>query len=95
MTIERFQGIVLRVSNFVWCRHWVHFNAPQSPAKMAIQILDLKPGSETDRPQWQPRLLKDLENYGFELLNGKHNEGDKIYTIARTNEDGTPYESKL
>lgn len=38
MILEELQRIVLRLSNQTWVRYWIHWNYPQNPMKMAINL---------------------------------------------------------
>lgn len=96
MTATELQRIALNVSNSLWCRHWLNFNHPQNPRKMAIQALDCEAVDDKGRIAFRARRMKEFEKLGFEVLNdNKDPEVQWLYTIARTNEDGTPFFSEL
>lgn len=40
MNADRFQRIVLRLSNSTYVRHWMWFNHPQQPQVMALRVND-------------------------------------------------------
>ena len=86
MTLENLQRIVLGLANSSHCRYWVHWNYPQNPIQMAIQIVDYT-GPDT----LKPFVVKDLESAGFV----RWNEETIFYIIDRTTEDGKPYHSKI
>lgn len=86
MTANELQRIACRLSNQIWCRHWLNFQDRKKDVKMAIQCRD---------HDGTPERIKDLESKGFELFWTDDIDCQWIYTIPRTNDDGTPYESKL
>ncbi len=57
---------------------------------MAIQVLDHAGGSRVE-----PVCVKDLEALGFREIDENKTGVKWVYAIERTNEDGTPFESKL
>ncbi len=81
MTATELQNIVRVLANSSYCRYWlVYDKAPDGQAIMAIQCRD----------EYGKRLeIKDAKGRGFGELD------PYFYTIPRTNEDGTPYFSKL
>lgn len=86
MTADELQRIALGLSNSGWCRYWLNFNHPQNPRTMAIQVVDLQSEENIG-----PVKVHGLEVRGFTLLQDSH----FVYTIDRTNEDGTPFVSEL
>jgi len=89
MTAQNFQdNIVLNLSNSCWTRHYLYWNHPSNPVQMAIQCLEYVDGG------FEPIRIEELERRGFSLY-ADGNPSQWIYTIDRTNEDGTPYVSKL
>lgn len=98
MTANRLQlNIVLSLSNQLWVRYWSHWNYPNNPTKMAIQCLESREDSKTGTHVWKPVRVKDLEReqYDCELFSDGNPDCQWIYVFDRTNEDGTPYVSKL
>jgi predicted Zn-ribbon and HTH transcriptional regulator len=87
MTADQLQSIAMLLSRSGWVRHWLHFNYPQeSPWLMAIDVRD-----HNNRPL---ELNGEMEKSGFtKTLEGVMDQTGEcvIYTIARTNSDGTPY----
>lgn len=53
---------------------------------MAIQCVDI-----LDSGRFTPAMVNGIEELGFTLADDER----LLYTIPRTNEDGTPYVSKL
>lgn len=86
MTAIELQRIALRLSNSGWCRHWLNFNHPQNPRIMAIQVVDFQSEENIG-----PVKVHGIEAEGFAILAGSN----FVYTIDRTNEDGTPFKSEL
>lgn len=80
MTATELQNIARRLGNATWCRYWLNFYNSHAPVTMAIQCRNIG---------GRPEPVPDLVHLGFEPL------ADFMYTIKRTNEDGTDYESKL
>lgn len=84
MTLEELLRIVRRLSNSAWVRYWVHYNWPDNPSIMAIQLLDVvKDG------HWAPVPCDDLLKLKFTP------DAKLIYTIPRTDEKGEPYHSLI
>jgi hypothetical protein len=80
MTIDELQRFALRLANAGWTRYWMHYNYPcRDPWLMAIEVID---------HHGLPAHIPDLEGLGFSHEFGR-------YVIARTNDDGTPFESNL
>lgn len=75
MTITQFQQIVVRLANGKHTRYWLNWSG-RPYTVMALQCI------ETDG---KPHKIVDAESHGFK------ESFDWIYTIRRTNEDGTPY----
>jgi hypothetical protein len=97
MTIRELQRIVVRLSNGAWVRWWSNYGDRHENCLMAIQVLEPEAGSDTClTPVFIPTQVSDLEKVGFQLeLSRFYGYGHAIYTIPRTNEDGTPYVSNL
>jgi hypothetical protein len=79
MTASELQRIVLRLANQSWCRYWLNYGDRRETVEMAIQSTDTDGGIR----------IPELEQRGFEY------KGNGLYLIPRTNDDGTPYVSKL
>jgi hypothetical protein len=80
MTATEIQNIARRLSNQTWCRYWLNLQNTHKPVVMAIQCRD---------ENGHPEPVGELESLGFNAATGF------LYTIKRTNEDGTEFESKL
>lgn len=80
MTANELQSLARILSNQTWCRHWLNLHNSKTPVTMAIQCRDCT---------GQPETVMDLENRGFKM------EAGYMYTIKRTNEDGTDFVSEL
>ena len=93
MTIDELQSIARRLSNSGWCRWWCHFNYPNTPSQMAIQVLDVLKFEDG----FQPVPVNDIESLGFTLYQPQSDGAplNYIYLVDRTNADGTPYVSTL
>lgn len=89
MTADRLQLLVTLLSRGAWVRHWLHWNYPsESPWLMAIDIRD-----SGNRPI---DMNGEMEKSGFTRLANWEpiTTGEcTIWTIPRTNRDGTPYVS--
>lgn len=85
MTVEHLQNIVCRLANSGYCRYWVSWSGSEHPI-MAVQCL-----SPSDM---KPSKIHDAEARGL-TENRAPGMDDWIYTVPRTNEDGTPYQSKF
>ena len=98
MTATQLQSIALRLGNAGWCRHWLNLNNSHDNVLMAIQVLEARSieRGEDDAliTRFTPTVVPDLEKLGFELLDDDQYQSH-IYTIRRTNDDGTPYTSQL
>lgn len=71
----------MRLSNQYFCRWWIHYNFPNDEDwYMAIAVLDDK---------HKGVCIPQMESMGFTVT--QHYEHQWIYTVRRTNEDGTPY----
>lgn len=93
MTADELQRLVRLIGNAGWCRHWLHYNYPQTePWEMAISCVAIRMSDSGGRRLSDPVVLKDLEVRGFRPE--VSTDGLIIYVIARTNEDGTPFRSK-
>ena len=90
MTIQELHRIVIRLSNSCWVRWWSNFDCRETNVRMAIQVLDHAGGFKVEAVR-----VKDLEALGFQEIDDNKTGVKWLYSIARTNEDGTPYVSKL
>lgn len=84
MTADELQRIAVRLSNQCWCRHWLNFFDTHASIDMAIHCTDY------DR---KPLQIGELLAKGFRRQDALGLRG--VYLIKRTNEDGTPFESKI
>jgi hypothetical protein len=80
MTATELQRLVRIISNQAWCRHWLNYGDRSDNVVMAIQCRDAT---------GKPEPIDGLSRLGFTELQ------DHTYTIPRTNEDGSPFASKL
>lgn len=64
MTADELQRIVVRLSNQAWVRHWLHYNRPEQPAVMAIQVVEYKKALN-GKVLLTPVECKELEKLGF------------------------------
>lgn len=80
MTANQLQRIACRLSNSSWCRHWLNLHNSRTDVIMAVQCLD---------ERGRPAQIRDLERLGFKPQDAF------IYTIQRTNDDGTPFVSNI
>lgn len=81
MTACELQTIASRLSNCSWCRHWLNFYDSADNVWMAIQCRDNR---------GKPEPVHDLESRGF-----SYDPDSLMYFIQRTNEDGSPFKSRL
>jgi hypothetical protein len=95
MHANELQNIARRMSNQCWCRHWLYFNHPQNPVKMAVQCIECSEDPDKGLILYGPFPVPDLERCGFKIETELATPDQFIYTIDRTNEDGTPYISQL
>lgn len=79
MTADELQNIVRILANSSWTRYWLNWSDSEHPV-MAVQCIDFK-GISQPIHDAVSRGFTETENY--------------IYTVPRTNEDGTRYEQKL
>jgi hypothetical protein len=87
MTASELQRIVVRLSNWGWCRYWLHHNYPrQDPWLMSVQIADFVAG------QLGAVEAPELESEGFTLIG---RDIGPVYTIERTDEEGKPFRSGI
>ena len=90
MTATEFQNnIVLPLANSAFCRYWLCWREDSSSKiYLAIQVAKLEANGKYF-------IIKcpDFEERGFKEIGA--NKKAPIYIIERTNEDGTPYETKL
>lgn len=77
MTVDKLQSLIRRLANGGWVRYWLYWNAIDCTI-MAIQCRN---------ESGIPEPIEGMEAIGFSK------ESNFIYTISRTNEDGTPYKS--
>lgn len=84
MTLDCLQSIVLRLANNGWCRYWVNWSGAEHPI-MAVQVINSKA---------EPQEIIDAESHGL-IEHRAPGMDDWIYTVPRTNADGTPYRSLL
>lgn len=93
MTAEELQSIALRLANHGWTRYWIDFRRLSDPRSwlMAVQVYRFRPDPFTGIPVLAPIRLSELEDVGFHLID--HASFPYLYTIERTNDDGTPYGS--
>jgi hypothetical protein len=75
MTINAFQNIVVRLANGRHTRYWLNWSG-RPYTVMAVQCID---------GTGKPEAIKDAESHGLQ------ESFDLVYTVRRTNEDGTPY----
>lgn len=88
MSATELQNIARRLSNSCWCRHWLDWQERRPNPMMGIQCLDATP-YRCGEFRWNPIRVRDLVVHGFtEMIDPVYGV---FYTIARTNEDGTPY----
>lgn len=73
MTLERFQAIVLKLSNIMMARHYLWLNYPNDPQVLAIELGE---AVLSDGP-----LYKELVNLGFQF---KELAGLRLWVIERT-----------
>lgn len=59
MTVVDFERVALLLSNAMWCRHWKHWNYPQTPRVFAVQAFDFDNGALTSQK------IPDLVSKGF------------------------------
>ena len=90
MTIQELQRIVVRLSNSGWVRWWSNFDCRETNVRMAIQVLD-----HAGAGGLVPVPVRELEAIGFKEFDEAKCGARYLYTIERTNEDGTPFVSKL
>lgn len=80
MTATELQRIVSTLANNAWTRYWLDWSADDGQQWMMVQCIDIR---------GYPVPINDAERLGF-------TEGlGCCYTIARTNEDGSPYRRQL
>lgn len=75
MTIQTFQNIVVRLANGRHTRYWLNWSG-RPYTVMAVQCID---------SDGKPQKIQDAETHG--LLDTL----DYVYTVRRTNDDGTAY----
>ena len=80
MTANDLQRIAVRLSNQSWCRHWLNYGDRHTDVQMAIQCRD---------SYGNPTEIKCLLELNFV------EQPDHIYVINRTEEDGSPFVSKI
>lgn len=79
MTVDELQSIVRVLANNTWVRYWLNWSDSEHPV-MAFQCKDVR---------GLPQPVHDAVSRGFTEMD------QYIYTVPRTNEDGTRYERKL
>ena len=92
MTIDELQRIVIRLSNQSWVRWWANFGDRHDNVLMAVQCLDFR-YHHSASPGRYPIDVDDLLKLGYTIWPAEPHA--LIYTIPRTNEDGTPFNSQL
>ncbi len=70
MTLERLQGIILRLGNQMFVRHYLWLNYPNDPQMMGIELIGQAP---------KGRLAAELIELGF-VFNAK----DGVWEIERS-----------
>jgi hypothetical protein len=88
MTIQELQSIHRRLGNQCWCRWWANFGERRENILMAIQCLSVEANG-----RFKPTHTVGMIELGFTVDPGTPLR--YIYTIPRTNEDGSPYVSEL
>ena len=73
MFINDFERIALVLSNTMWCRHWKHWNYPQTPRIFALQAYDFVDGV------MKSQKIPDLLTKGFREYSS--DDGHIIYLI--------------
>lgn len=79
MTATELQRIASRLANQSWCRYWLNYGDRRDNILMAIQCIE----------SGKSVKVYDLPKKGFTCLPGN------VYTIPRTNEDGSPFVAEL
>jgi hypothetical protein len=92
MHIDEIQRIVIRLANQSWVRWWANFGDRQTDVLMAVQCLDFRYHHAVS-PGRYPIECDDLLKLGFTIWPSERQAC--IYTIPRTNEDGSPFVSQL
>ena len=77
MTLQRFQGIVLKLGNQMFVRHYLCINYPNDPQSMGIELL--RPAQSEYGLECSARLTVELTELGFAF-----NESLSIWTIDRS-----------
>ena len=80
MTANELQRFARHLSNQVWTRHWLNYGDRHQNVRMAIQCIDAAGA---------PVQIRELPGKGFT------EEPRHMYTVARTNDDGSPFISQL
>ena len=87
VTASDLQKIVRILGNSLWCRYWLHFNAPQvDPWEMAISCVEMRLIGQ--RLSVIAVTIPDLRDKGFRE---EHRGGIVYYVICRTDEEGAPF----
>ncbi len=79
MTATKLQDAVRVLANGSWTRYWLSYNQTSfGETIMAVQCRD---------ENGKPKPISDAPRHGFAMHN------NYIYTVPRTNEDGSPYKN--
>lgn len=84
MTLQQLQRLVAMLSNQLWVRHWIHWNYPANPPKMALSCVDV--------------TGKGIIVYEYDLPAGwtREEHDNKVYYIwDRVDEQGNPWETRV
>ncbi len=84
MTATELQNIARVLSNQAWVRYWLNYYDTRHSVDLAIHVTDF---------EGKPQRVPELERKGFRRQDAMGLKG--VYVIQRTNEDGTPFESKV
>ena len=79
MTADKLQDLARVLSNCSWCRYWLNLHDSHYVI-MAIQCRN---------ESGQPLPIHDAERHGLKV------GPDFLYTVRRTNKDGSEYQSSL
>lgn len=90
MTIDELQSFVRILSNQGWVRWWANLDNRRENVRMAIQVLDICPDGT-----FRPVRVLGLEEKGLQELDDNKVEAKWLYTINRTNPNGTPFVSQI
>jgi hypothetical protein len=88
VTADQLQRLARMLGNQSWCRYWLHYNWPETaPWEMALSCVEFE--MRSNRRMSNPCPVPDLLPMGFRAT--VSDAGLIVYTIVRTNEDGTPF----